>query len=76
MSTSTNPQADTGVASPADVKEPPTGAEFLESLRDGRVIYFDGEEINDVTTHPAFAPVPVATPACTTRSTIQSDGTS
>lgn len=55
MTTSTNPQADTGVASPADVKEPPTGAEFLESLRDGRVIYFDGEEINDVTTHPAFA---------------------
>jgi aromatic ring hydroxylase len=36
-------------------REPPTGKEFLESLRDGRVIYFDGELVKDVTTHPAFA---------------------
>ena len=34
---------------------PYTGAEFLESLRDSREIYFEGERIEDVTTHPAFA---------------------
>ena len=37
------------------MREPPTGKEFLERLRDGRVIYFDGELVKDVTTHPAFA---------------------
>ena len=31
-----------------------TGAEYLEGLRDGRVIYVGGEQIDDVTTHPAF----------------------
>ena len=31
-----------------------TGAEYLESLRDGRCVYFHGERVNDVTTHPAF----------------------
>jgi 4-hydroxyphenylacetate 3-monooxygenase len=34
---------------------PPTGAEYLESLRDGRAIYFDGALVDDVTTHPAFS---------------------
>ncbi|HUQ38822.1 MAG TPA: 4-hydroxyphenylacetate 3-hydroxylase N-terminal domain-containing protein, partial [Acidimicrobiales bacterium] len=32
-----------------------TGAEYLESLRDGRHIVIDGERVDDVTTHPAFA---------------------
>ena len=40
---------------PKVVREPPTGKEFLEGLRDGRVIHFDGELVKDVTTHPAFA---------------------
>ena len=31
-----------------------TGAEHLESLRDGRVVYIGSERIDDVTTHPAF----------------------
>lgn len=31
-----------------------TGAAFLESLRDGREIWFKGERVSDVTTHPAF----------------------
>ncbi|HZT87560.1 MAG TPA: 4-hydroxyphenylacetate 3-hydroxylase N-terminal domain-containing protein [Stellaceae bacterium] len=31
-----------------------TGAEHLASLRDGRVVYIDGEQVADVTTHPAF----------------------
>ena len=31
-----------------------TGAEHLESLRDGRVVYIGGERVDDVTTHPAF----------------------
>jgi 4-hydroxyphenylacetate 3-monooxygenase len=33
---------------------PYTGAEYLESIRDGRTIYFHGERVKDVTTHPAF----------------------
>jgi 4-hydroxyphenylacetate 3-monooxygenase len=31
-----------------------TGAEHLESLRDGRVVYIGAERVTDVTTHPAF----------------------
>jgi 4-hydroxyphenylacetate 3-monooxygenase len=31
-----------------------TGAEHLEQLRDGRVVYIGGERVDDVTTHPAF----------------------
>jgi two-component FAD-dependent monooxygenase len=33
---------------------PLTGAEYIESLRDGRAIYLYGERVKDVTTHPAF----------------------
>ena len=33
---------------------PYTGDEYLESLRDGRTVYFHGEKVRDVTTHPAF----------------------
>lgn len=33
---------------------PLTGAEYIESLRDGREIYLYGERVKDVTTHPAF----------------------
>src|SRR6266550_3151979 len=33
---------------------PFTGAEYLESLRDGREVYVYGERVQDVTTHPAF----------------------
>ena len=31
-----------------------TGARYLESLRDGRDVWLDGERVNDVTTHPAL----------------------
>jgi 4-hydroxyphenylacetate 3-monooxygenase len=32
-----------------------TGAQFLDSIReDGRRVYFDGEVVKDVTSHPAF----------------------
>lgn len=31
-----------------------TGAEFLASLQDGREVWFDGERIRNITTHPAF----------------------
>lgn len=31
-----------------------SGSEYLESLRDKRVIYIGGEQVDDVTTHPAF----------------------
>ncbi|MDR7238059.1 4-hydroxyphenylacetate 3-hydroxylase family protein [Neobacillus drentensis] len=31
-----------------------SGKEYLESLNDGRVVYLNGEQIQDVTTHPAY----------------------
>ena len=36
------------------VARPYTGEEYLESLRDSRCVYFHGERVKDVTTHPAF----------------------
>jgi 4-hydroxyphenylacetate 3-monooxygenase len=30
------------------------GKEYLESLKDGREVYLNGEKIDDVTTHPAY----------------------
>ena len=38
----------------ADKRRPFTGAEYIQSLRDGREVYIDGERVADVTTHPAF----------------------
>ena len=38
----------------AGKKRPFTGAEFLESLKDGREVYIYGERVKDVTAHPAF----------------------
>jgi len=37
-----------------DKTRPFTGAEYLESLRDGREVYINGERIADVTAHPAM----------------------
>jgi 4-hydroxybutyryl-CoA dehydratase/vinylacetyl-CoA-Delta-isomerase len=38
-----------------------TPAEYIESLRDGRVTYWDGERIDDITKHPKFrVPIEVA----------------
>ncbi len=37
-----------------DPLRPFTGAEYIDSLRDGREVYIDGERVADVTTHPAF----------------------
>ncbi len=31
-----------------------TPQQYIESLRDGRVVYFGGERVNDVTTHPVL----------------------
>ncbi|GGM52956.1 pyoverdin chromophore biosynthetic protein pvcC [Longimycelium tulufanense] len=33
---------------------PYTGAEYIESIRDGREVWLNGERVEDVTTHPAF----------------------
>ena len=38
----------------AGKSRPMTGAEYIESLRDGREVYIYGERVKDVTTHPAF----------------------
>ena len=34
--------------------QPFTGAQYIDSLRDGREVYIYGENVDDVTTHPAF----------------------
>ncbi len=34
-----------------------TGKDYIESLRDGREVWIDGEQVEDVPTHPAFAPM-------------------
>jgi hypothetical protein len=38
----------------ADKTRPFTGAEYMESLRDGREVYINGERVADVTAHPAM----------------------
>ena len=49
-----------------------TGAEYRESIRDGREVWMNGERVTDVTTHPAFKPLvdarvvpPIASPQAT-----------
>ena len=32
-----------------------SGSEYIRGLEDGRAVYLDGERVEDVTTHPAFA---------------------
>src|SRR3954452_2132698 len=34
-----------------------TGAQYLDSLRDGRQVWINGERVADVTKHPAFQPI-------------------
>ncbi len=34
-----------------------TGAEYKDSIRDGRLVYMNGEKVADVTTHPQFKPL-------------------
>lgn len=34
-----------------------TGDEYRDSIRDGREVWIDGERVEDVTTHPALAPL-------------------
>ncbi len=38
----------------ADKRRPYTGTEYIQSLRDGREVYIDGERVTDVSNHPAF----------------------
>lgn len=38
----------------ADRKRPYTGEEYLQSLRDGREVYLDGQRVESVPDHPAF----------------------
>src|SRR6266498_5551527 len=51
MSADVMPEA---VAGAGAATRPMTGAEYMESLRDGRAVYIYGERVKDVTTHPAF----------------------
>jgi 4-hydroxyphenylacetate 3-monooxygenase len=53
----TTAAATTPTAAPAPTTPktiPFTGKEYLESLRDDREVWFWGERVKDVTTHPAF----------------------
>lgn len=34
-----------------------TGNDYLESIRDGRQVWIDGEKVTDVPSHPAFKPI-------------------
>ena len=34
-----------------------TGAQYRDSIRDGREVYINGERVRDVTTHPMFKPL-------------------
>jgi 4-hydroxyphenylacetate 3-monooxygenase len=34
-----------------------TGEQYQQSLADGREVWIDGEQVKDVTTHPAFKPI-------------------
>jgi len=34
-----------------------TGKQYVESIRDGREVYINGERVKDVTRHPAFKPL-------------------
>ncbi|MEX2010173.1 MAG: 4-hydroxyphenylacetate 3-hydroxylase family protein, partial [Dongiaceae bacterium] len=34
-----------------------TGAEYRESIRDGRAVWINGERVKDVPSHPAFKPI-------------------
>lgn len=47
------PQADRRNETQARVR-PYTGAEYIESLRDDRAVFINGERVKDVTTHPAM----------------------
>jgi 4-hydroxyphenylacetate 3-monooxygenase len=38
----------------ASKTRPYTGEEYIQSLRDGREVYIDGERVKDVTLHPAY----------------------
>jgi 4-hydroxyphenylacetate 3-monooxygenase len=49
----THPHATSTVPESA-TRQPFTGAEYLESLRDGREVWLHGERVVDVTSHPAF----------------------
>src|SRR5260370_7093597 len=45
---------DSSSAGEQTATRPFTGAEYLESLRDGREVWIYGERVKDMTTHPAF----------------------
>ena len=43
-----------GIPSMTNYSSPKTGAEHIETLRDGRIFHLDGVEIKDHVNHPAF----------------------
>jgi two-component FAD-dependent monooxygenase len=52
---SVRPDAPQSAQTGGSATRPMTGAEYVESLRDGREVYIYGERVKDVTKHPAFA---------------------
>jgi 4-hydroxyphenylacetate 3-monooxygenase len=53
--TAVDPPVSNEVWAPHEVTAMRGGREFLDSLRDGRAVYLDGQRVADVTAHPAFA---------------------
>src|SRR5688500_11502317 len=53
--TLSGPQAPPPPASPRRTMPLRTAAEYVESLRDERTVYFQGERVPDVTAHPVIA---------------------
>ena len=43
-----------GFANAGEAPGPMTGRRYVDSLKDGREVWIDGERVGDVTTHPAF----------------------
>ena len=48
-----------------------TGAQYRDSIRDGREVYVGGERVKDVTTHPCSSLWSTSVRASTTCSTIR-----
>jgi aromatic ring hydroxylase len=46
-----------------------TGAQYRDSIRDGRQVYIGGERVKDVTTHPSSSRSWISAPAFMTCST-------
>lgn len=57
MTTDLTANPPTATSAEASIAGMRSGKDYLAALHDDREIYLDGQRVDDVTTHPAFAPV-------------------